>query len=69
MLEAHLQGRRFVVGERMSIADIVAGFTLDWANEQGLLEDHPTLRAYMERLYARPAAPLRLKVAAANIGM
>jgi glutathione S-transferase len=60
VLESHMQGRTFVAGERMSAADIIVAYTLDWAGEAGLLEDFPTLRAYMERLYARPHAPPRI---------
>lgn len=60
VLEIHMQGRTFVAGERMSAADIIVAYTLDWAGEAGLLEDFPTLRAYMERLYARPHAPPRI---------
>lgn len=60
VLESHMQGRTFVAGERMSAADIIVAYTLDWAGEAGLLGDFPTLRAYMERLYARPHAPPRI---------
>jgi glutathione S-transferase len=40
-----------------TVADFVAAYTLDWANEIKLLETLPRLRAYMEEMYARPKAP------------
>jgi glutathione S-transferase len=38
----------------------VLAYTLDWAGEARLLDEFPSLRAYMERMYARPKAPLRI---------
>ncbi len=67
ILEKHMQGRQFLVGDRATVADFVAGYTLDWANLVGLLERFPTLLAYMKRLYARPNAPLRIADAFAAI--
>lgn len=57
VLEAHMQGREYVVGERLSVADFNAAYTLDWAREENMLDDRPALRAYVERMYARPKAP------------
>jgi glutathione S-transferase len=67
VLEAHLEGREFVVGERVSVADFVTAYTLDWANEEALLEGLPHLLAYMNRMYARPKAPLRIAEAFARL--
>jgi glutathione S-transferase len=67
VLEEHLQGRRFVVGDEFTVADIVCAYTLDWANEVGLLDDYPKLLAYMERMYARPNAAPRIAEAFASI--
>jgi glutathione S-transferase len=67
VLDGHLRGRRFVVGETATIADFVTAYTLDWGNEVRLLADFPDLRAYMERMYARPNAPLRIAQAFAQI--
>ena len=66
-LEQHMDGRRFVVGDRVTVADFVTAYTLDWANENRLLGDFPRLRAYMERMYERPLAPMRIKAAFAAI--
>ena len=60
VLEQHMRGREFVVGDRVSVADFNAAYTLDWANEAGLLCDAPTLRAYVKRMYARPRAPMTI---------
>lgn len=63
VLERHMQGREFLVGERLSVADLNAAYTLDWAREAGMLDDAPVLRAYVERLYARPTAPMTIGAA------
>jgi glutathione S-transferase len=48
------------VGDRVTVADFVTAYTLDWAGEVQLLGECPTLRAYVERMYARPRAPGRI---------
>ena len=58
--EKHMQGRKFVVGDDVTVADFVLAYTLDWANEVKLLDRCPQLIAYMERMYARPKAPQRI---------
>ena len=58
--EKHMQGRTYVVGDDITVADFVLAYTLDWANEVKLLDRCPQLRAYMERMYARPKAPQRI---------
>jgi glutathione S-transferase len=60
VLEAHMRGRQFVAGDRVSVADFVTAYTLDWGNEAHLLDECPGLKAYMERMYARPHAALRI---------
>jgi glutathione S-transferase len=60
ILEKHLEGRQFIVGERLSVADCVTVYLIDWANEAGLIDSFPGLKAYLERLYARPEAPPRI---------
>ena len=67
VLEKHMQGREFVVGDRVSVGDFVTAYTLDWGNEVGLLDECPTLLAYMKRMYDRPKAALRIKDAFASI--
>ena len=58
--EQHMQGRTFVAGDSLTVADFVLAYTLDWANEVRLLDRCPQLVAYMERMYARPKAPKRI---------
>lgn len=60
ILDAHLEAREFIVGNRLSVADCVTVYLMDWANELQLLDGFPRLAAYMERLYARPEAPQRI---------
>ncbi len=57
VLEDHMKDRKFIVGDRASVADFNAAYTLDWAREAGLLDRSPALNAYVERLYSRPKAP------------
>jgi glutathione S-transferase len=67
VMEKHMAGREYLVGETVTVADFVAAYTLDWANEVKLLEGLPVLRAYMDRMYARPKAPPRVAEAFASI--
>lgn len=60
ILEAHLEGRRFIVGDSVTVADCVIAYLMDWANEVHLLDGFPRLGAYLERMYARPTAPKRI---------
>lgn len=57
VLEQHMALRRYVAGENLSVADLVIGYTLDWASEEHLLVDCPNLRNYKTALYALPSAP------------
>jgi glutathione S-transferase len=60
VLEQHMVGREFIVGDTMTAADCVTAYVIDWASMVGLLDDLPLLRAYLERMYARPKAPPRM---------
>lgn len=57
VLEAHMQGRDYLVGDQITVADFNAAYTLDWARQDGLLDNAPVLRSYVERMYERPKAP------------
>jgi len=57
VLERHMANREFVVGERVSVADFNAAYTLDWANEAHMLGNAPRLQTYRKTMYARPTAP------------
>lgn len=68
VLDRHMVDREFVVGDGVTVADFVLGYTLDWAQlVGGLLDGLPRLEGYMERMYDRPAAPMRIKEAFASI--
>jgi len=67
VLERHMDGREFIVGNGMSIADCVTAYVLDWGNEHGLIDGFANLKAYMERMYARPRAPQRIAQAMASL--
>jgi len=57
VLEQHMDKRKFIVGDRPSVADFNAAYTLDWANEQQMLVAAPRLQNYLKSMYARPTAP------------
>jgi glutathione S-transferase len=67
VLERHMEGRQFVVGDRVTAADCVTAYLMDWANEEHLLDGFPNLRAYLDRMYARATAPQRIAEAFASI--
>lgn len=60
VLEEHMQGRHYLAGDRLSVADFNAAYTLDWANEAQMLGDAPRLRDYLRTMYARPKAPMTI---------
>ena len=60
VLDEHMQRREFLVGDSATVADFVTAYTLDWANMVQLLDHFPGLRSYMERMYARSRAPMRI---------
>ncbi|WP_437515897.1 glutathione S-transferase family protein [Sorangium sp. So ce1099] len=67
VLEEHMRGRQFVVGDGVTVADFVLAYTLDWGNLVKLLGDCPGLLSYMERMYSRPNAPPRIAQAMASL--
>ena len=50
-----LAGKPFLLGEQFSAADVMIGSTLGWAGFMGLLNGHPALGDYVQRLSSRPA--------------
>jgi glutathione S-transferase len=67
IVERHMQGREYVVGDHVTVADFVLAYTLDWGNEARLLGHCPKLLGYMERMYARPRAAPRIAEAFRSI--
>ena len=55
-VEQALVGKRHLLGDEFSAADIMMGFTLVAARTLGVLDDsYPAIAAYLARLEARPA--------------
>lgn len=68
-VEQRLEGREYLCADRFTVADICVGYALVLAENVGLDEGVPdALKAYRERLTARPAyqAALSREVAAAK---
>jgi glutathione S-transferase len=54
-LGRHLAGRPYLLGERFTVVDAYAFTIVNWADLLKLdLEPYPQLRAYLERIRARP---------------
>jgi hypothetical protein len=49
ILDSHLEGRRFIVGDSVTVADCVTAYLVDWANEFHLIDDFGQLQAYLQR--------------------
>jgi glutathione S-transferase len=55
-LAEHLKERKFLLGERLTIADAYLFTVLTWSKGRGIeLERWPALKQYFERVLARPA--------------
>jgi glutathione S-transferase len=54
-VEQALSEHEYLVGDRFSVADLVAGAVLISAKGAGLTDDLPNISAYLARLEARPA--------------
>ena len=57
-LEKHLTDHSYMVADQFSVTDILVGFTVNWGNGAGLLNDFQQLQSYLERLKARPHSTL-----------
>lgn len=58
VLNTVMDGNDYLVGDRFSVTDILVGFTLNWGNGAGLLNDMPKLQEYLARLKERPHCTL-----------
>lgn len=67
VIETHMRRCEFLVGDAVTVADFVAAYTLDWANEAPLLDASPAMRGYLGRMYTRPNAPMRIAEALASV--
>ncbi|EJZ20595.1 glutathione S-transferase family protein [Rhizobium sp. Pop5] len=56
VLESHLAGRQWIVGERFTVADLNIAEVLRYAqSEEALFQAHPNIKAWIERCQSRPA--------------
>jgi glutathione S-transferase len=67
VIERHMDGREFVAGDSVTVADFVLAYTLDWAQTAEILGGFPRLEDYLQRMYARPRAASRIKDAWAQV--
>ena len=54
-IDARLGDRLFLVGDSLTGADIQITFVLEFAESRGAMDDWPRLKAYLQRMEARPA--------------
>lgn len=54
-MEQHLAERPFLLGDRMTVADILNGSMMAWADDIGLLEGRQSIQAWVANLRSRPA--------------
>lgn len=59
-LEQYMKGRDYFVGPDLSVADFIGAYTLDRADTSGFLDQSPVLKAFVERMYVREAAPPKI---------
>lgn len=55
-LEATLEGREFLVGDRFTAADLYVGSHIGWGLQFGTVEKRPAFERYVQMIDARPAA-------------
>jgi len=61
-LDAHLKGNAYLLGKDFSAADAYAFTIVNWVNFLGMnLNTFPNLKAYMDRVAARPKVQAALK--------
>lgn len=61
-LDAHLKGNEYLLGKDFSAADAYAFTIVNWVNFLGMnLNSFPNLKAYMDRVAARPKVQAALK--------
>lgn len=58
VLEKVLADTDYLVGNKFSVTDILVGFTLNWGDGAGLLDQSPNIQKYLARLKERPACTL-----------
>lgn len=61
-IESELGRRDYLAGDAFTAADIMMGFTLLAARTLGVLDNHPGLQVYLQRITDRPAFARTLEV-------
>jgi glutathione S-transferase len=57
VVDSTLAGKKWILGEQFTAADVMIGSTLSWAQLMGLVDTNATnAQAYLARLAERPAA-------------
>ncbi|MBE0483270.1 MAG: glutathione S-transferase [Bacterioplanes sp.] len=65
MIEQHLQGKTWFVGESLSGADIIMSFPLEaLMKKPDIAQAHPNIKQYVERIHARSGYQQALKAGA-----
>ena len=59
VLDDHLSDTDYLVADKFSVTDIIAGFAVSWAQRQELTSGFANVSAYLERLLDRPHCPLK----------
>ncbi|MBP1850641.1 glutathione S-transferase family protein [Rhizobium halophytocola] len=55
MIEDSLSNGPYLLGERLTVADILWGMALNWTVMFGLVPERPAIKAYIARMTGRPA--------------
>ena len=58
VLSNRMESTNFLLGENFSVADIIVGWTVNWAIKMSLVEPKSSLHDYLARLKARDACAL-----------
>ena len=58
VLSNRMESTKFLLGENFSVADIIVGWTVNWAIKMSLVEPKSSLHDYLARLKARDACAL-----------
>jgi glutathione S-transferase len=64
-VEDHLEGKQWLVGNNITVADIQMSFGLEAMYNAGKLADSPNMMAYVERFQSEPSYKLAMKKMAA----
>jgi glutathione S-transferase len=54
-MERHLAEQPFLLGDRVTAADIINGSLMAWAQDIGLLDGRQAIQAWIANLKSRPA--------------